>query len=519
MKKKLFLCVLASLTFISVMGQSQTFPIDLQVEKAMHSYSYRFITMEQDADNYYLYRSSFLKDVNPFFARIPKYITNDYIYFIDKMNNRCTKIEVITPEDYRFYDCFENEDEIIGIYAIENDKKKEFTIEMNSYDKGSRSFQWKSREIATYKYEKRDDSYLTTAISPDKSKIVIVYMQVNKKNLFKGAAVMTFNNRGELLWENHLDLEFKNKTFAIEDCAIDNQGSVYVPIISYVEDKKSRTDEQLHLYQVTENNSVEAVEDISFGFIDELKLKILKNGNIFIGGYYKTGLRLQDNEAGYFGAFFDVKTENFSNLVNTKFPSSYQEKRVIFGGNLTPKLDNQQHQVKCREIFELDNGKIALIGEQRKFYISYGTNNSPTQYYYYAKNIIYNLFSPDGDAEEFKMIEKAQLTRTLFYTDYFEKTFVSFDAFQKGNDIYFVFNDNLENYTGKQDKVFRNSWKKSCTMLVKINENGDEERKMLLNSKTQKKMFEKLLFVDGNDLIIHASNKKNMEFSRVLFED
>ena len=520
MKKKLFLCVLVSLMFTSLMGQSQTFPIDLQVESERYAYAYRFIPMEQDEDNYYLYRASYLRGYNFFYAPFLKPLTYDYIYSIDKMNNKTTKVQVMNPDNYYFHGCFENENEIIGIYAVSDDKTKEYTIEMNSYEKGSRTYEWNPREIASYNYERKDDSYLTTAISPDKSKIVIVYMQVNKKNLFKGAAVMTFNNRGELLWENHLDLEFQNKTFAIEDCAIDNEGSVYLPIVSYVEAKKSRTDEQLHLYRISENNSVEAVEDVSFGFIEELKLKILKNGNIFIGGYYKTELGIDDNEAGYFGAFFDVQTDNFSNLVSTKFPSSYKEKRVIYGGNLTPKLDNQQHQVKCEEIFELDNGKIVLIGEQSKMYISRGYNNNAQNiYYYYAKNILYNLFSADGNAEEFKMIKKAQYySSTTIYDDY-NKAFISFNAFQKGNDIYFVFNDNLENYTGKQDKVYKMNWKKTCTVLVKMNENGEEERNILLNSKTQKKIFQTLLFVNGNDLIIHGINKKYSELSRVLFED
>ncbi|MEG2071340.1 MAG: hypothetical protein RR034_08215, partial [Bacteroidales bacterium] len=391
--------------------------------------------------------------------------------------------------------------------------ENKYTLYLNTYPKGSNSYTWEPKQISSFPYDEKDKVSFSTRTSPDKSKFgLIVLVTSGRKNIYKGALVTAFNNQGEALWDNELNLEFINKTFSLEDYIINNDGNTYFSIISYTEEKKQRLDQKLHIYVVTENNISDFSEDISFGYLSQAKSKILKNGDLFVGGYYRENHK--EFEKGCYALLFDTKRENTKSLVNQDF-KNYNERNV--GSLFSQEFANQKYQVTCEDIFELDNGNVVLLGEQRAVVENIDQKGFRT-YVHYTKNIMYNCFNPSGEMVDFKMFKKVQARPARYYVNNFKKLGISYHPFVKENNVYLLFNDNINNYIGKRGATFTGAKKSYCTVLMKINESGEEDRKVVINSKIQKKFFYEPLFIEEDGAIVVDMTSKALMLEKLSLD-
>ncbi|MEG2071234.1 MAG: hypothetical protein RR034_07660, partial [Bacteroidales bacterium] len=465
---------------------------------------------------HYIFRSSLVRNQA---ISLPNSVYSDWIYAFDpETDSIITKCEFEVSEEYIFEYCFLNENkEVVGIYSHKDDDK--YFLYVNTFSKTANGFAWEPKLLGTFTDGRGEHCSLIHMISPDKSKICLTVMKINyRTDQFLGAFVMALNLNGEILWENNVTFDFENRKFSIRNCVIDNEGNALYTITSYVEKdekkEKVRTENKLHIYQVYNQHVVSSEEDMDFGMIDYFKIKLLKNGNLFLGGYHAP--HFGENATGSFSLIYDVKAERVKTFQHTDFPADYQQPLVK--GHAAKEFANQQYYVTCEELYELDNGTIVMLGEQKKKTQFYIPLNGIT-YRALTKNVLYHSFSPTGEEWSMKMFRKPQ-----YFTSYssnnifFKRYYLSFHSFQKGNDIYLLFNDYAGNYNGKKTHPYvvdLDIKGNSCVVFLKINENGEEERKVLYHNKDDKRILQELFWVGDHYLIVSNLTRRQLMFDKV----
>jgi hypothetical protein len=465
-------------------------------------------TLEGYGSTHYLYSEAF-------FAAPSKQQRSDALFAINAENSDVTQASIVRPKDIEFLDAIENEDEVIGFYTDEDTKEGTYTLYMNKISKSEGSPAWDPILLNTFPYEKKDNTYIYMAVSPDRTKAVLGYLSSAKKGNFKGAVVMTFDNTGERIWDTELELDFSNRTFQILDILITNDAEVYVPIVSYkVPAKNTRSEEKLHIYEVTSNNVNSRSENITFGHISNGRMIQTRDGNLCLGGYYMTNVK--ENENGSYMVKYDARYSNFANVAHQNFPASYKEKVVskLFANTIA----NQNCYVKADKLVEFENGSVALVGEQRNMTVVVD-NKGTTTYNYFAKNILFTLADENADIKEFKMFQKDQTTATGTPKYRYEELGLSYYIFFKNNKLYMLYADNIDNLmgeSGNQIRMFMNN--KHCTALMTVDENGESSTRLVINSKVAKGRMLAPLFMEDDGFVLIFVDKKAANICKLNVE-
>ncbi|MDD3281004.1 MAG: hypothetical protein PHC83_05465 [Bacteroidales bacterium] len=476
MKKIFTLCFLCTLVFsLSSQTIKTLYPT---VEKSLMFYSYKLHPLKKgsvvDDENKYVFRDCFSENI---------------LYTITPSGKVSASPAMKLSKDYKLRGCFQTEEEIAAIYSNYSKGVNKFYININNKKK----LTWHPEEVMTIVSENKDESYAKVVISSNNSYFCITILAFDKKDKFKYILVTVFNASGQQIWENTLSPEFSNKTFSLDDIEITNEGTVYLCVTAYSGAKKKTFDEKVYIYEVKETDyqQFESTQDI--GYIATAGLKILKNGNVFVGGYYSE--KMDETYKGSFSLIYNPKEQSISSFSHLDFPSTFSDKDV--------------ESLSFDQIIELSNGRIVTLGEQLMTVIYYNQNGGRT-YNYYAKNIVCTGFSANGEVENYKIIKKNQFFGTFTYFTDFRRMCMSFYTFEKDGTLCLLFNDHIGNY---------NSTKKTITMinplrnkaklmvnLVKID--GDElSSHIVFNGKTTKKNLQALLFAEDNTLIFSSVGK------------
>lgn len=507
MKKYCFLALVFAMSGFMALAQSLS-TLAPAVCKSRSSVGMVSKTLEGFGSTHYFYSDEF-------FAAPSKQQRSDALFAINTDNSEVTQASITHPKNIEFFNAIENEDEVIGFYYNENAKEGIMTLYMNKISKSEGSPAWDPILLNTFPYEKKDNAYTYMAVSPDKSKAVLCYMSSAKKGDFKGAIVMTFDNTGERIWDTELALDFSNRTFQVLDILITNDADVYIPILSYkVPGKNARSDEKIHIYEVTSNNVNSRSEDVKFGHISNGKMIQTRDGNLCLGGYYMTNLK--ENENGSYMLKYDARYSSFVNVANQNFPASYKEKVVakLFANTIA----NQNCYVRADKLVEFDNGSVALIGEQRNMTVVVD-NKGVTTYNYFAKNILFILADENADIKEFKMFQKNQTTSVNTPKFKYEDLGLSYYTFFHDNKLYMLYADNIDNLmgeSGNQIRMFMNN--KHCTALLTVDETGESSTRLMINSKVAKGRMLAPLFMEDDGFVIIFVDKKAANICKLNVE-
>ncbi|MBO7647202.1 MAG: hypothetical protein J6S56_03800 [Bacteroidales bacterium] len=438
----------------------------------------------------------------------------DKIFTIE--DGRVTATTLTHPESVNFLKCYDNEDGLAAFYIDRNNKEKVYTLYGNKISPTGGSAPWNPDEILSFTFEKQDNLMIATAISPDKSKNLVAFVQLQRKGSYKGNVVCVFDNSGDLLWQNTLDFDFKSDYFNIIDMAVNNEGVAFAGVYAFdAPNNHTRTNEVLYMYEITESNSSSVSEPLDF-HISNGKMMTGKSGNVIMGGYYKKDLK--KNENGSYIVVYDPKSSNFKSISHKDFPGDYHEKAT--GGIPAGYCPNQDHYITAEGLYACSDGSVILLGEQKtmRSVTTQAGNMQITTYYYFARGVVYDKTDSNGEITQSKIFEKRQMAAAGASGFSYKRMGVSYYPFFENDKLYILYADNSANYAGKSNMVYKNTAagkKMYCCTMLTIDENGKGETTKLMDLKTAKRMITTPLFKTDDGFIVVENMKKTVNISHL----
>lgn len=519
--KKILLFIALLIAFVGINAQSTVQIKHLSTaDMEFMGHPSEYFLNSCDADEGYFFVYSAEKE--------SKKVTKAIIYKVDNdLQSAKSSIISFPSDDYKFLGCTDNNESIIAFYSVQDKKNDIISIKKVVFDKNNIGAETNIDEIVNMPFDNRDNCISLTATSSDKSKFALNILHTTSNGSFVGIYTAVFNG-GELLWSNKEIPSLGNENVEIKDIQVSNEGVAYIGIFSFSNKGPKSENEKFHLYVINENEGNLYTETVSYGIIRDMKLKLLKNGNLFVGGYYSENL--MSNATGSFSYIFNPATDEFTNRTNQQFSDDYKSapRPDIF---LTTKYANQQYTTVLQYIFELENGKIVMLGEQKyiKTIITQNTNNTVSKsYVIFAKNILCNSFTPAGEYEGFTMLKKHQgINLQKLFTYDPREVLLSYYATQKGNNIYLLYNDNADNVLkgSTKDELFELNVafsfikKNSCLTLATLDENGGLKKAKAMDCSAIGRVLHKILFCNENDLYFATYGKKANSVSKITLPE
>lgn len=493
----------ASLLCFITMSMAQTLtPIETGIRKKLMAYNIVSRTHEGTDGQHIIYSADLESGPN-------KGQCTDYIFTIDANNNQVTTATLPRPDKYTFLRSFEGPDGVVAFYITDSKQNKTYTLYSNLVSKEEKPT-WNPEQIVSVPYEKKDNLSIATSVSPDKSKGMICLLQSQRKGEFKGSILITFDNQGNLLWKNDINLDVPNQTFGVIDMAIDNNGKVYAGAYSYNEESSNkRSDEAITIFEITENDITSQSEHINFS-ISNGTMIVGQNGNVYVGGYSQSSLK--KNEDGSYIVTYDSKSSSIKKLSQQEFPENYFDK-VVGGGVLTGYQSNDKYSVRTKGLYEFSDGSTALLGELRST-ITIRDPNGMTTTYFFTKNIMLTQADNEGDITKTDWYDNKAMSASGFATTTFTPLFAN-------DHIYVLFPDNVDNYNGKSGVPFKRiltGMKKYCCSMVTIDAKGMGDATKLLDAKSSKNTISAPLFVEDDGFIVIDFDSKNTNISKLKVE-
>lgn len=404
------------------------------------------------------------------------------------------------PLDYNILTTFEGKDLIFSFYSKYDKRQDEYTLYLAKFDKNER-VDFNPQKLTSFNLAGKDGLYFFEASSEDNSKHAFSMIVADKKAKFKGLWVMVLDDEGNPIWNTIQKPDFDEDYFNVSNIEVSNDGEVYFGVKSYsLNTRKSmKTEESLYIIAFNETEYKTSMYSSPIGSIGSMKIKLLRNGNIFICGYYNSGDTKKKNMNSVFSITFDPFNEEFGNLSNKHLASiiaNDKGKETIF-------------PLVCNEIFELENGKIVLMGEQAIVQFVVDSQTGSAYYRYQNAGILYHFFDEDGVLESSNSIAKYQMAKfgMRLYNPFVLG--ISYETFVNGNDIYLIYNDNeIFRTVGKVSLVYHIPPKKNCLTMMRISQDQKPERTTLNYYKQNPIMFRQLLYADEHEAILSFTGKK-----------
>ena len=438
---------------------------------------------------------------------------NSYIMQIDRNAN---EIQSIQPNfislTYSVLQVCNNKSEFIAYLSDYKKGDSQYTIWKNTYNKTEKA-SFEPEKVASFELNSKDEYFMFTSRSEDQSKYSILFFVYDSKKVLKKIHALAIDNEGNLLWHKNENINFPSKTFYIKGCEISNNGTIYSTIVSH--DINSRgnivSNEYLNILTLTENEAKVTSEAVKGFTIRHTAMKILKNGNIAISGYSSAEIKsVTDN---VFQIQFDPHNETFSPF--KKYPFNKIDdlvNRKTSGGQ----IKTEKFKFDVVDIVELENGDLITLGEMREIIRKVYSSGMPICIHH-AANILYHNFSERNTTNI--VINKYQKGTSSWssksYTSSWNEMRLSYSHFVKGNDIYFVYNDDAKNI----DKPRTDGGVYTCTsdknagvILAKIDANGNVSKNIIHRAKTNSYHFYTNLHPFEDEILLFF-NKENGMFT------
>lgn len=364
--------------------------------------------------------------------------------------------------------------------------------------------------------------------SPDGKLHAVIILAAFKKNPPK-VYVFVYDSKGEEVNFNEFSPSTASPYFAFSNAVLSNNGDVTMLFISYerqgnqgfngfsmplsnalISKFNDPKNTSLHVVQLIDGEVIEyPIPHFNFGEIHSAGIFQLDNGTYFFGGYY--GEKAANPSIGYFSCIFDPNSENNIETHNYMLPQEQQaqDKHMV--------LLHLKYRTYVQDIVRLENGKIVMLGEHRAYAVqSSRMGNTITTYYSnWASDIVYQTFDTNGECERNDMVRKLQSYNTVSYIPLetfskiafsFPDYMISYYPFVRGNDIYLVYNNNLEH--DQYCNPVPMNYGKTCIRLAKLSADGKVDYLTIMKCGVRKSFFQSLMLVDDNGTVHICTNGK-----------
>jgi len=347
----------------------------------------------------------------------------------------------------------------------------------------------------------------------------------------------TFSTDLNLMNDGEYPLPFDSKYAEIHSHHISNSGDYFLALTEYKDsdDKKLFKNnvnfKALHIYHIAKDGLQDFELDVQDKSVHAMAMTS-DSKNIFT----VTGIYGEPDENGVKGVFYQKIDLNSG----VKLADGFKEfgKEFIYDG-WTDKLkekaerreergkwDPQLYNYHMKEAVIQSDGSI--IGTLEQYYVRVvstldsRTGQSNYTYYYYYNNIIAYKIGVNGEFDWLEKIRKYQVSTND------GGPFSSYSSFVSDNKLYFIFNDNINNYD--EDGKFLNedrlqvanySKKKNVVALVELDLTSGEQIRSPFFDRTAIKALAmpKLFDVNYNksELLIYTIYGRNEKFGRLKF--
>lgn len=352
--------------------------------------------------------------------------------------------------------------------------------------------------ISGMQFKTSEDGKITYIINidPDEKK-----KKNSKANV--NFSIKAFDKELGLLWEKDDKISLKSDYSAVTGVDVDNTGNVYFVVKDYKEDSKgreakSKTGTRNYTYSAyLLNKDLEEAKEIELNlgdnkFIDYMTVKNYDDslGASCIGYYYDDNKnRKEDELSGVFTAVVDKVEGTAASEEFYDFDEKMYEQKVARGyRNLLGKKKSSNDEdgnknLVLKKIYVRPDGNIVVIGEEYFHWITVETTGTGTSrttrtvHHYKHDNIIVTCISPNDGTQWSVRIPKYQYQQNAYINS-------SFVASMKGNNLFMVYSDNVDNTKNTTTGTFSDAvfdGKKTDLVLVRIDEDGNVTKDKLLN--------------------------------------
>ena len=401
-------------------------------------------------------------------------------------------------EDYKILHVFDNPEEVVVFYSLDQPFKKKYTLWKGSYSKSKPALTFAPTLIASFETSNYSAESTLAVASEDGSKHAIIFFSTDIQSNFKGMYSMVTDNYGNVLWEKAGMPKFPGNLFTVLNTHVSNDGIIYLPtsVTSRTRVKTGHViDEDFLSMLIIREDEMEVISKENPRLtISSLATKLLDNGQILLAGY-SIVRTIEKQTNSYFTLSFEPKDNSFGEF-RTKVIQEFDETISRFALSLSGagQLSDKDFSLVIRDIVQLANKDIILLGEQESKRYDDGYN-------YHTKNILYHNLSnediPNVQIEKSEKITKANKVNNL------QLHLLSYSYFVVGNTIYFVYNDDIKNYDkpyldGRiHDLNTKSRASQFCTIVAQIHSDGKVEKKML--DKIDNPYLKFLTLIEAND--------------------
>jgi hypothetical protein len=436
-------------------------------------------------------------------------------YFIEKLDKQLNQISLvnISPQvdevNYVVEDVFKFANNYYLLTSRDNRTEKIEEYYLQRVNDDLRGIGQRQLMYAHSYSGRRSDARLSAHISPSDSKLLLMIAPRTQRHFWTGKAVepdqrtfMVYNTSMELVEKiENLDMQVKRSDYVAEQPSISDDGKIFMIGRKILE---TRGEEARTEVMYIEYGALYATEiKFSEGRLDELKMSLDKQGNMYCAGYYTENkgrlsgkgvviMSINPKE----GEIINLSTQliNQDLLMEGVSDRAKQtmEKRAELGRDT--KL---RETLYVRDIVNHQDGSASLIGEIHFVVVTTSTDANgvtTTRYTYHYKDVFATRISPKGEIISTVKIAKryaggADLGRAVL-------------AFDMNNNLSVIFLDNRQNSIEIGPKgvlPYVRKAKSSALALVNVDQNGKQTREMLIDY-SKKPYSTYRLYIFGRDL-------------------
>ena len=348
--------------------------------------------------------------------------------------------------------------EIKVIYSYYNKDIEEYEVICRSVDKTSLTTK-NEKVLLTYQSSKRNVNYIYLKQSNDKSKMMIGYMDVDKKTNIGFIDVTVFDNDLKKLWRKQYSPKVDGE-ISLQDFLLSNKGELTVVATNQVMERKKAIQRRIIVAKIADD----LFEEYKFTYDNEMEFRsmqavVLDKDRIAIGA---------------------IDNPQFS-LVT--FVLNIDEERIET--TQTTPLD-KKYAWTVSEIAKLSNGNFVVVCENR--YTMEIVSKGPTVYDRNNANIRVVCINPEQKSPLFnQLISRA--TSVASYINYSTWDFEKPAYFVDGNNFYVLYNTSKKvvDFSGKPMKKAKTKFKRKNadveTRMITFDGTGKTEIKTIFTEK------------------------------------
>ncbi len=380
--------------------------------------------------------------------------------------------------------------------------------------------------LATYELDRKQKAgSFEFKKSPNGKYFGVIWEIPGKKEVRDSYGFKIFDLNMQVINEGEYKLPFDPDLSSIHEHLISNSGDYFICLSEFKKSERrtlfsSKTEyKALHIYRINDDLGLQDFTlDVDGRPVVALAMSANEQ-NVFT----LTGIYSNNEQSGVAGVFYQKLDLNEEKVIKEGF-QEFDESFITQGWSERSlrRAERRRNQGKgdpelfsytMRDVTFLDDGSI--IGTMEQYYVQVRSNGdgridqSSNMYYYYYNDIIAYKIDSTGTFSWVKKIEKDQVS----VND--GGPYSSFESFVNKGRVYFIFNDNQENYDesgnfSDPERLYSANYskRKNAVALASIDiETGDLDRTLFLERKKSNTLvIPKLFSVNyrSGELIIYS---------------